>query len=76
VINAIDEYETWRQAGETLVNAMRAELDKGSIGVEEFIRVLTPLWRRYQAGERTEQLLEQITALEQTKKSQGTDNGK
>lgn len=74
--NQIDTSEEWRLAGVTLVEAIRVELEKGAMGVQEYMDVLRPLWLRYQQGDRTDDLLNKIKALEKTKSAKEPIDGK
>lgn len=59
--NRIDESKEWTEAGLMLTELIRSKLSKGSIGIMEYTRETKPLWDRYNTGERSDDLLNDIT---------------
>ncbi len=58
----------WKEAGIILTTAIQQKLGEGNMGIAELVKEVQPLWRRYEAGERTDGLLEEIKKL-RTKKT-------
>jgi hypothetical protein len=62
--NEFDQEAEWQQAGIILVAAMKIEMAQGSLGIQTYMDRIRPLWHRYQAGERSDGLLEKIQLLQ------------
>lgn len=50
----------WQRAGQHLTEIIRKHMDHGNIGVLHYTDQIMPLWKRYQDGERTEELFTEI----------------
>lgn len=63
MMNSLDESIEWRNAGEKMVTIMKQHFDRGSIGIHEYVEKVYPIWKRYNGGERSEDLLTKIQSL-------------
>jgi len=68
MINRDDETDEWKEAGAILVSLMKSQFDRGSMGVSDFVHNVSPIWHRYQSGERTAELLTTIQSLNKESK--------
>lgn len=59
----LNESKEWVDAGVALVELTNYHLSNGSTGIAAFCEKVLPVWNRYNAGERTDELLRLIQSI-------------
>jgi len=54
--------QKWLEAYDHLFNQSHIAMHNGLMGISKFVHYFLPLWDRFDAGERTENLLEEMNS--------------